>query len=261
MIEITLKNRISQLITKTSGETSVTLTHDQPYGFEDELTITARPGSYVLVDIDQYIEPSILYTPTGIIHYVIPAGWKTKAYNPEAFKTDTISVTASYADETLLKTRRNLALNGFDLRWDTGYYPHASANVVTRDEPWFEAKNAIDGKLERDGHGQFPFQSWGGGLRDDLEFVLDFGREVLIDEIKIYLRADFEDDHDIHWESGQLEFSTGETMTIHMSGSNEADVISFEPKKVTWIKLNKLKREISAAFSALTQIEVFGTES
>jgi len=45
-----------------------------------------------------------------------------------------------------------------------------------------------------------------------------------------------------------------------MSGSIEPDIITFPEKKVSWIKLHHLKREISAAFSALTQIEVYGRD-
>ncbi len=258
-MKVKLTDRLGKTIKETNDSNQCHFSLEQSYGFEDEIHIETQPNSFLTISLDKHIQPATVYTPSGKIHYVIPAGWKTKALHPQAFK-DMININVVKTDSSVISSRRNLAFNSLDKRWDTGYFPHASANVVTRDEPWFEAKNAIDGYLNRDGHGPFPYQSWGGGLRDDLEFRLDFGRPVLIDEIHLYLRADFTDNHDIHWESGILEFSDGHQMTIHMSGNSDADIITFQEKKTHWIKLHHLKREINAAFSALTQIEVYGRE-
>ncbi len=100
----------------------------------------------------------------------------------------------------------------------------------------------------------------GAGLRDDLEFEIDFGRIVEVDEIAVILRADYKDDHDINWESGNIVFSDGSQMPIEMTKTTDPQVFSFEPKKVSWVKLNKLQRELSSAYSALSQIEVFGKD-
>lgn len=257
-MKISLTDRLGNLITHTEGDGSVTLALGCAYGFEDILIFDKGEHEFVEITIDGHIVPSVIYSKEQIITYQIPVGAKTMAYHPDTFQGDSHLITMSTINNEFLTTRRNLAINGLDKRWDTGYFPHASANVVTRDEPWFEAKNAIDGSLEREGHGSYPFQSWGGGLREDLEFTLDFGREVLIDEIIIYLRADYEDDHDINWESGNIEFSNGERMTVKMSKTQEGESFNFEPQKVSWLKLKDLKREISSAYSALTQIEVYG---
>lgn len=259
-MKIRLTDRMGEEKAKASGETKVKLDFNEEYGFEDILIFETTPKSFVEIDIDPHFVNSIVYTPTGIIEYQLPVGYKAKAYHPDAFKGNKHTVTMELLPEERVKARRNLALNALDKRWETGYYPHAEANVVTRDEPWFEAKNAIDGSFKRDGHGAYPYQSWGGGLRDDLEFTLDFGREVLIDEIVIYLRADYTDNHDINWESGTIEFSNGYSMPIQMTKTKEGESFTFEPQKVTSIKLKNLKREFSKAFTALTQIEVFGQE-
>lgn len=260
-MKITLTDRLGRPIKSEQGEGSVTLVTDQAYGFEDIWVFECQAESFVEITLDPHIKPSIIYVPDGKVVYQIPAGPKLQAYHPEAFKGDGHEVTMKMVDEEVLKTPRNLALNGLDKRWDTGYFPHASANVVTRDEPWFEAKNAIDGHLTRDGHGGWPYQSWGGGLRDDLEFTLDFGREVLIDEIIIYLRADYNGDHDVNWESCLMTFSDGSERGIVMEKSEDGQSYKFDQKKVTWLKLSHLKREVSEAFSALTQIEVCGVEA
>lgn len=259
-MKITHTDRLGNLRGEATGEDAVTLEIASAYGFEDILIFETTPGSFVEVDIDPTFNKSIVYVPNGKIVYQLPVGPKARAYSPDAFQGERHAPSMRTVAKSELTTRRNLAMNALDMRWDTGYFPHASANVVTRDEPWFEAKNAIDGHLLRDGHGAWPYQSWGGGLRDDLVFRLDFGREVLVDEIIIYLRADYKDDHDINWESGLLTFSDGEEMPITMKKSELGQSYKIEPKKITWFELSKLKREISAAFSALTQIEVFGKD-
>ncbi|MBK1879367.1 hypothetical protein [Pelagicoccus mobilis] len=259
-MKITHTDRLGNKLTEASGEQSVEIEIKGEFGFEDILIFETEPGAFVEIDIDPTFNKSIVYVPDGKVVYQLPVGPKARAYDPDAFKGESHSISMSVVPQEELTKRRNLAMNSLDMRWDTGYFPHASANVVTRDEPWFEAKNAIDGHLLRDGHGAWPYQSWGGGLRDDLVFRLDFGREVLIDEIIIYLRADYTDDHDINWESGLLTFSDGDSMPIKMEKVEEGQSYKVEPKKVTWIELSELKREISAAFSALTQIEVFGKD-
>lgn len=259
-MKITLTDRLNRLRAEAYGEGEVTLEFNNAYGFEDILHFETEANTFVEITVDPHIVPSIIYTPTGQIEYQLPVGPKAMAYHPEAFKGEQHKITMKCVIDEVLKNRRNMALNGLDKRWDTGYYPHASANVVTRDEPWFEAKNAIDGHLERDGHGSYPYQSWGGGLRDDLSFTLDFGREVLVDEIVIYLRADYKDDHDINWESGVITFSNGYVMTIEMKKTIDGQSFKFEPQKIRSFTLDQLKREVSEAFSALTQIEVYGVD-
>lgn len=259
-MKITLTDRLNNVKVTSEGEEAVTLDINQKYGFDDILVFETEANSFVEISIDQHVKNSVIYTPDGKISYQIPVNMKLKAYHPEAFQGESHQITMKKLNEDTLKTRRNLALNGMDLRWPTGYFPHAEANIVTRDEPWFEGKNAIDGWLERDGHGAWPYQSWGGGLRDDLEFWIDFGREVTIDEIVIYFRADMVNDHDINWESGTVEFSNGYKLDLKMTLTEEGQSFKFEPQTVNRIKLTNLKREFSAAFTALTQIEVYGVE-
>lgn len=261
MLKITISDRIGNIKIVKVGIDSLVLNWDKTYGFEDILTIELEANSFVEVDINQHLKPSIIYTPSGTITYQIPVGYKTKAYHPDAFKLNRQVIRIKKVDTKLLDSRRNLALNALDKRWSTGYYPHAEANVVTRDEPWFEGKNAIDGHIVVDGHGAWPYQSWGGGLRDDLEFTLNFGRDVLIDEVIIYLRADLRDDHDINWESGVIECSNGFQLPIELIMTGKGQSFQFEAQKVNWIKLKELKREVSAAFTALAQIEVFGVDA
>ncbi len=260
-MKITLTDRLGKVKESVEGNDQVILNWHEAYGFEDILSFEVEPESFVEIDLDAHIKPSIIYTPSGLVTYQIPVGYKLKAYHPDAFQSEEKVIKLSKVAREALKERRNIAMNGLDKRWSTGYYPHAEANVVTRDEPWFEGKNAIDGHVVVDGHGAWPYQSWGGGLRDDLEFTLDFGRDVEINEIIIYFRADLVNDHDINWETGTLECSNGYELPLKMVLTAEGQSFKFDQQKVTWIKLKELKREVSAAFTALTQIEVYGVEA
>lgn len=83
-----------------------------------------------------------------------------------------------------------------------GPYPHASANVETRGEMVFAAKNAIDGLKANSFHGEWPYTSWGVNRDPEAAWRLDFGRTVELDEAVFYLRADFP--HDAWWKSAAL---------------------------------------------------------
>ncbi len=74
----------------------------------------------------------------------------------------TIQLQLKKTDESVLKARRNIALNGIDKRDVPTCFPHSNANIMTRDESVFESRNAIDGYKDNKGHGPFPFHSWGG---------------------------------------------------------------------------------------------------
>lgn len=58
---------------------------------------------------------------------------------------------------------------------DVPCYPHATANVETRGESVFAAKNAIDGVRANRSHGEWPYESWGINMQDDAAMKLDFG--------------------------------------------------------------------------------------
>ena len=138
-------------------------------------------------------------------------------------------------------------------------YPHASANVETRGEAVFAAKNAIDGVTANHDHGKWPFASWGINQRDDAEIKLEFGREISTDRIVLHTRADFP--HDNWWVKGTVEFSDGSSMVLDLEKTDGAQEFTFSEKKISWLVLKDLiKADDPSPFPALTQIEVFGTE-
>jgi 4-deoxy-L-threo-5-hexosulose-uronate ketol-isomerase len=111
---------------------------------------------------------------------------------------------------------------------------------------------------ENNGHGYYPYQSWAGGAREDLEFLLDFGKEVEIDKFIFYLRADFP--HDTYWKSLDIEFSDNIRIPAGFVETNRGQEIVLKQKKTTrTVKLTNFKQAAyPLSFAALSQIEVYG---
>ncbi|MFN7027462.1 MAG: carbohydrate-binding protein, partial [Pseudorhizobium sp.] len=156
--------------------------------------------------------------------------------------------------------RRNLALNPFDDHGNASVFPHASANVETRGEAVFAARNAIDGEKANDDHGFWPYTSWGINRDPEASLTLEFGRAVVIDEIVLYLRADFP--HDAWWENASIACSNGHAACLSLVKSGGAQTFALGEQTVEWIRLHSLvKAADPSPFPALTQIEVWGREA
>ena len=137
--------------------------------------------------------------------------------------------------------------------------PHATANVETRNESGFAARNVIDGEHIACGHGEWPFGSWGIGARTDAKLTLDFGREVEIDALTLYLRADFP--HDAYWISGTVTLDDGLSKTFPLEGRDGAQRVELGRHRVRTLTLDQLvKCDNPSAFPALRQIEVYGKD-
>ena len=146
-----------------------------------------------------------------------------------------------------------------DQHGDRGCYPHASANVETRGESVFAARNAIDGVLANRSHGSWPYESWGINKRQDAQMLLEFGRPVDIDRIVLWTRADFP--HDNWWVEAELLFSDGTREIVKMEKSRKPHGFQMEKKNITWIRLgNLIQSDDPSPFPALTQLEVYGRE-
>jgi hypothetical protein len=259
-MRVQIKNIKDEVLLYQKGDDNINLTYKGLYNEGDKIVFDLDTNKYVYVDIGEHMAESLIYVPESNFEYTIPFGEKLLAYHPDAFKGYIHKITVRTANKEELSQYKNLALNGLDKHQVINYYPHAYANVVTRNEPCFEPRNAIDGCKDNSSHGNYPYHSWGGGLRDDLEFTLFFGRDVEVDKIVLYLRADYENDHDTNWETGAFEFSDGTSMPISMIKTSDPQNYNFKTKKINWFKLCKLQRPVSTAFAALTQIEVYGRE-
>jgi hypothetical protein len=259
-MRIQIKNINNEVLFSAEGTSEASLVFNRQYAQGDKIIFDLGSTKHAVVNVGESITESLIYAPESGFEFSIPFGEKLVAYHPEAFKGELHKIVVREASEKEIYEYRNLALNGLDKHQEINYYPHAYANVVTRNEACFEPRNAIDGCKDNSSHGNYPYHSWGGGLRDDLEFTLYFGREVEVDKVVLYLRADYVDDHDTNWKTGVFEFSDGSRLPISMIKTAEPQIYSFETRKISWVKLTEIRRPVSSAFAALTEIEVYGKE-
>lgn len=260
MIKLKIKNKNGETLAESKG-IAIDYTYTGLYKECDYFTIEAE-SKYLTVQLDSELVECMIYIPSGKMDYVIPYGEKLNAYGEKAFVGDKHIIKLRCATDEEIYSYRNVALNSVDKRGVDVCYPHAVANFVTRDESVFEERNAIDGHTENDCHGNFPYQSWGGGAREDIDYKLYFGRQVEIDKIVFYLRADYTNDHDTYWKSITIELSDGTLIPASFDKTGEPQAIHLGCKKVVeWLHLKDFKQASNPlTWAALTEIEVYGND-
>lgn len=211
---------------------------------------------YVKLRLDDSLEESIVYLADYEYCFSIPFGDLRKPYGKKAFTEERHWGYVSKVDDKEFNNYRNLALNAFDFNDNQSIYPHATTNVTTTN-PQFFARNAIDGIFETCNHGSWPHSSWGINKQEDAWLKIDFGNTVEVDEVLIYLRADFP--HDNWWKQIKLTFSNGEEQLVSLEKTGKAQHIPLERKKIEWIMISDLvMSDDESLFPALSQIKVMG---
>ena len=250
--EVKFKAYGAEIDTRYNGE----------YEEGDKWRVELCDSDYCKIALDETMAESIIYVPDRIFEFKVPFGIeKISCYGEEAFSGDSHRVKVSEPDNAEIYAERVISLNSHDRRHIAKAFPHADANFVTRESPCFFERNTIDGVCRNENHGHFPYHSWGGGLREDLEMYLYFGTEVMVKDIILYLRADFP--HDTYWKEMDIEFSDKTTVHANFIGTAEGQRVELpEAKKTEYIKLCGLKQQRledgSLSFAALSQIEVIG---
>lgn len=260
-MELALKIVDSQgcVLNHVSGQDEVVLVYRQSYCEGDCVVIESANNGHMLVALDEAVPPAMTYLTAPSHRFTIPFGERRRPYSTKAFEGQLhrIYVRSAHADE--IAARRNLALNPWDDHSNRALFPHASANVETRGEAVFAARNAIDGEKANDDHGFWPYTSWGINRDPKACLTIDFGRAVLIDEVLLYLRTDFP--HDSWWEQASLTFSDGETLRLSLQKSGKAQRFAVGQRTIEWMQLHDLiKADDPSPFPALTQIEVWGRD-
>ena len=227
----------------------------------DKFRVELCDSQFVKLKLDATLAESIVYVPDGTFEFLVPFGRELAAcYHPDAFKGDDHRIMVSEVGDAELYSERLISLNSHDRHNVPKYFPHAVANFVTREDPCFFERNAIDGVCDNSNHGMFPYHSWGGGLREDLEYEVHFGDEVEVSAVTIYLRADFP--HDTFWKEMDLEFSDKSTIHLELKGIADGQTVEFEAKKTEYVKLTGFKQQRledgKLSFAALSQIEIKG---
>ena len=257
MLEVSIINQEGKVL-YTGKEQRIDFTYDKQYMPGDKIIIRKKDTDFLSVQLDEYIAESIIYTPSDQVIFEIPFGDLKRGYDEKAFSGSTHRIRVSEPEDTVACGFRNIALNSHDKKGQKKYFPHAYANLVTREDVCFFERNAIDGVKENKGHGDYPYHSWAGGAREDLEYYIDFGTNVEAEKLVFYLRADFP--HDTYWKAVDVEFDDGTRETAHFVKTGEGQELCLSEKKTTRkIHLTNFKQaELPFSWAALSQIEVYG---
>ncbi|MDR0885553.1 MAG: hypothetical protein LBN22_04185 [Clostridiales Family XIII bacterium] len=229
------------------------------YAVGDYFKITTdQPGRYVVAKLDETLSETLVYIKGTEWKFELPLAenW-TEAISDIAFKSKRHYVSVRYAKDFEILAYRNLSYNPHDLKDENGAYPHASANVETRNDATFFACNVLDGIYANKSHGSYPYHSWGVNMEVNAELVIDFGRDVEVDAAEITIRADFP--HDSYWTDVTIEFSDGSSETFALEKVDGPQAFSFAKHVASSLTFKKLhKADDASPFPALTQLSIFG---
>ena len=189
-IKLKILDEAGHTLMTCDADTAVSLVYTNCYKPGDRVALEIdHPGQYCVIQFEDTMPEALVYVVKREINFHIPFREQAITYSPKSFAGSRHVIRARLALPEEIAARRNLAFNCYDEHGDTGFYPHASANVETRGEAVFAARNAIDGIFENSAHGEYPYQSWGINRDPNAALTLDFGREVLLDELRITERA------------------------------------------------------------------------
>lgn len=262
MLTLKLLDKNGEIIAKRSHETETYLAFKtRAYNDGDFIEVEVdNPNTFIWVQVDEAIEPSLIYLKETIWRYnVITDPELRRAYTPKIFSGERHYIRVYQATDEEISEYRNLARNAHDQKEASNAYPHAYANVETRNDSTFFARNAIDGMIANEDHGSFPYQSWGINQQADAQITIDFGRLVEIDKVALVLRGDYP--HDSFWTQVTLEFSDGSSVKLNTTNQMDRQYFTFDKIVTSSVTLKELiKHEDESPFPALTEFEAFGVE-
>lgn len=261
-ITIKIADKDNNILKQKTSQDEIYLVYDKEYSPGDRIILESdQYNVFMNIKLDDTMPQAFIYL-TQAYTLDIPFDKDALSYNPKSFRGTRHYIYAGTASKEDMSICRNIALNPYDHHDNKGAWPHSYANVETRGESVFASRNAIDGLLADDMHGEWPYSSWGINQNPMAEFHLDFGHKVKAESISIYLRADFP--HDGCWKTGLITFDDGTTLNLDFEergGKQEFVMANYfgSPKEFTSLKLDHLvKYDDHSPFPALTQIQVHG---
>ena len=84
-IAISIQDKTGKLLATDNGNYAVNLVYAAKYKKGDTITLTAKPGSFLVIQLDDVLEPSFVYMKGANYTLSIPFGKDRLAYNPKAF--------------------------------------------------------------------------------------------------------------------------------------------------------------------------------
>ena len=252
--------RNNEAVASAEKEKEVYLVFQEEYAEGDRIVFTPERKGFVTLQFDAVLGRATVYSNGKPFAMNIPFGQKHDCYQESVFKGKMHFLWVREAYEWEYSCYRNLALNPYDCHEDESLFPHSKANIETRGESVFASRNAIDGIVASNWHGLWPWSSWGINRDPQAKLTLDFGRDVVIDRIILYTRADFP--HDAWWTEGTFSFSDGSELVMKLERKDGPQEITFPAKTVSSLELDRLiKADDPSPFPALIQIEVYGKEA
>ncbi|QEN04469.1 carbohydrate-binding protein [Thiospirochaeta perfilievii] len=259
MLTLRVLDKNNKTLTETSGD-DIYIFYNKEYQKGDYIELESTQNNiFVHLQLDDAIGESLVYLKEGKIEFKIPFDEKKLCYSEKSFSGTKHLMSARVAEKEEIYNYRNLTSNKYDYHGNNSFFPHASANVETRDESVFAAKNAINCNRANKSHGNWPFESWGINRNPDAKIKIEFGRTLILNKIKLYIRADFP--HDNWWENITLKFSNGEEITFKLEKTHLGQTITFDQIETNFVELKELKKANDPSeFPALAQIEAYGSE-
>jgi len=258
-ITLSLNDEEKVILSKTDSN-EVFLYVDNKYKENDFIGFSSDQKGYYMISLDGGLQESFVYYTGGNFEFKIPFGELLLGYNPVAFQGSVHYIHSRVASIDEIKCRKNLCKNTLDSHSNKQLFPHAVANVETRNESVFFARNAIDGVIANNSHGDWPFVSWGVDQNPKAALTVEFNREVVVDEIALYLRADFP--HDSYWRSALITFSDGSKEQLNLSKTHRKQSFKIQERVITSLTIDSLiiDENETSPFPALIQIEAYGCE-
>ncbi|MDC7239571.1 MAG: carbohydrate-binding protein [Spirochaetales bacterium] len=258
-LKLRIENAASETLMTSEPGDETWMLYEPAYAEGDSIVLESdETECFAWIQLDDAMPPALVYIKEREFRLPVPMGEGKASYSPRAFSGSCHLIHARTVPAP--EDRHNLSFNPYDTHGAPSLFPHASANVETRNESVFAARNAIDGSVANSFHGEWPHTSWGINQNPEACLKIEFGRKVIAEEAVVYLRADFP--HDAWWTSGCLSFSDGSSVTLEFKKTGAAQKTCFPPRLVEWVTLdNLIKADDPSPFPALTQLEIHGRES
>ena len=142
-----------------------------------------------------------------------------------------------------------------DIGWRCEYWDQAE----------FGAHCAIDGFKTNSSHGTYPNQSWGPNatVKSTDVFTIDFGREVVVNDLVIYLRGDFVtsgNSHDAYFSEITVKLSDGTEFKFNPTKTRKAQTFNLEGKTTTSVTITGFVTDNtnSQGWTGFAEVEVNG---
>lgn len=260
MIRIAVYDKDGNCIAESKGDKQVHLLVNREYRAGDCIVLDSDERQFMSVKLEACIEKTLVYSSGGSFRFFIPFGEERMPYPQGAFEGALHILEAMQVLPSELTGNRDLSTNPLDIRGETTLFPHCTASVETRDESIFAARNTIDGLQETNGHGSWPYTSWGDNEDPDAEIEINFGRNVIVDRVVINLRSDFP--HDNYWKQLDIVLRVDKVLTVGMKKTGEDQCFDAGGVITDRVKLCRLRKDETdpSPFPALTHWQVFGSE-